>query len=250
MLRAAKSNGVQLDIVEVWHEPIPDIRLYHGLIVLGGSPNVDQEEQYPFLKAEKEIIRRAIYDDMPYLGFCLGHHLLGQILGATVGANFRKSVGFVQCEVTRNGCPHPIFRSIPRSFFAFKWHSQAVLPPLPKNLQILATSKDCEVEAISLEGRPHIIGLQFDNHAASAPDVKEWLNSDAEWLSRSSNVNSEAILNDAMKMENMLGTQFEIMFSNYIKLASQAFLFEPYQHGFKIFRNPLLSGEQSLTQKR
>jgi GMP synthase (glutamine-hydrolysing) len=219
LLRAATSHGVHLDIVEVWHEPIPEICVYHGLIVLGGSPHVDQEGRYPFLKAEKAIIRRAVYDDMPYLGFCLGHQILAQILGATVGANFRKSVGFVQCEVTKNGCLHPIFQGIPRSFFAFKWHSQAVLPPLPKHLQVLATSKDCQVEAISLEGRPHIIGLQFDNHAASASDVKEWVDGDGEWLSRSPKANSGSILNDAMKMEGVMGAQFDIMFSNYLKFA-------------------------------
>jgi GMP synthase-like glutamine amidotransferase len=54
LLRSARKNHVQLDILEIWHQPIRDIRSYHGLIVLGGSPNVDQEEEYPFLKAEKE----------------------------------------------------------------------------------------------------------------------------------------------------------------------------------------------------
>jgi GMP synthase (glutamine-hydrolysing) len=219
LLRAATSNAVHLDIVEVWHEPIPDIRLYRGLIVLGGSPNIDQEGQYPFLKAEKAIIRRAVYEDMPYLGFCLGHQLLAQILGATVGANFCKSVGFVQCEVTKNGCSHPIFQGLPRSFLAFKWHSRAVLPPLPKHLHTLATSKDCQVEAISFEGKSHIIGLQFDNHAASPSDVKEWVHGDGEWLSRSPRVNPGSILNDAMKMKGTMGAQFDIMFRNYLKLA-------------------------------
>ena len=88
LLRAAKNWRVRLDIVELWHEPIPDIAPYKGIIVLGGTPNVDQEEQYPFLRAEKENIRLALEKDKAYLGFCLGHQLLADALGAHVGRIF------------------------------------------------------------------------------------------------------------------------------------------------------------------
>jgi GMP synthase-like glutamine amidotransferase len=218
LLRSAKKHHVQLDILEIWHQPIPDIRTYHGLIVLGGSPNVNQVERYPFLKAEKEVIRRAVYNDMPYLGFCLGHQLLAEAVGARVGPNFCRSVGFIQGQVTKNGCLHPIFRGIPKSFIIFKWHSQVVLPPLPKHVQVLATSADCEIEAISMQEKPHLIGLQFDNHAAAPSDVKEWVESDQEWLSQATGADPVAILKDAEKLENILGEQFEILFNNFIKL--------------------------------
>jgi hypothetical protein len=57
LIRLAGKLRVELDIVEVWHQPIPDISSYDGLIVLGGGPNVDQEEDYPFLNAGEEAIR-------------------------------------------------------------------------------------------------------------------------------------------------------------------------------------------------
>ncbi len=80
LIRSAEKLRVGLDIVEVRHQPIPDISSYDGLIVLGGGLNVDQEEDYPFLKSEKEAIRRSLEADMPYLGFCLGHQLLADAL--------------------------------------------------------------------------------------------------------------------------------------------------------------------------
>jgi hypothetical protein len=43
LIRLAGKFGMNLHIVEVWHQTIPDISLYNGLIVLGGSPNVDQK---------------------------------------------------------------------------------------------------------------------------------------------------------------------------------------------------------------
>jgi GMP synthase (glutamine-hydrolysing) len=220
LLRSAKKYHTQLDIIEVWHRPIPEIRSYHGLIVLGGSPNVDQVKKYLFLEAEKNVIRRAVYNDMPYLGFCLGHQLLAEALGARVGSNSCRSVGFIQGKIMKNGCMHPILRGIPKSFPLFKWHSQAVLPPIPKHVQVLATSSDCLVEAISIQGKPHLIGLQFDNHAAAPSDIRDWMESDQEWLLHVPGVNLMNILNDAKRLENIIFEQFDILFNNFIKLIS------------------------------
>lgn len=220
LVRSAKKLRVGLDIVEVWHKPIPDISSYDGLIVLGGGPNVDQEKEYPFLNAEKEAIHRSFEADMPYLGFCLGHQLLADVLGADVGANFCRSIGFIQGQVTHEGYIHPVFQGIPKDLALFKWHGQAVLPPVPEHIKVLVTSSDCEVEAISVDGKPYILGLQFDNHAASAVDAEKWLEGDREWLSRLPGVDAEAILKDAQTHEALMGKQFEVFFNNYVRLIS------------------------------
>lgn len=220
LVRSVQKCGVLFHAVEVWHQPIPGLSSYDGLIVLGGRPNVDQEKEYPFLKAEKAVIRRAIEADMPYLGFCLGHQLLADALRARIGPNFRRSVGFIEGHLTKDGRKHAMFGGMPRSFPLFKWHGQAVLPPLPKEIQVLVTSADCEVEAISVEGRPHIVGLQFDNHAAAISDVRDWVEGDEKWLSQPPSVDMSALVKDAEKYEASIGEQFEFMFSNYIKLIS------------------------------
>jgi len=157
---------------------------------------------------------------MPYLGFCLGHQLLAEALGARVGPNFCRSVGFIQGQITKNGYMHPILRGIPQPFTMFKWHSQAVLPPLPKHMQVLATSADCMVEAISIQGKPHLIGLQCDNHAAAPSDISDWVENDQEWLLQVSGVNPMKILNDAERLKNTTVKQFDILFTNFIKLIS------------------------------
>ena len=219
LVRSAMAHGIRLDIVELWQQPIPDISPYYGLIVLGGSMNVDQDKQYPFLKAEKETIHRVIEKDMPYLGFCLGHQLLAEALGCSVRPNHCISVGLIQGKVTHQGRVHALFKDMPTTFTLFKWHSQAVIPPLPKQVNPLVTSKDCQIEAISVEGRPHFIGLQFDNHAAASLNVRQWINSDLAWLARASHLNGSVLLSAVQRLEGILGSQFEIMFSNYLKLA-------------------------------
>lgn len=218
LIRAAQKLGVQLDVIDVWRETIPDMSPYDALIVLGGEPNVDQETVYPFLKSEKVAIRRSIDEDRPYLGFCLGHQLLADALGAKVGDNFCRSVGFIQGKVTKEGALHPLFQNLPRTFPLFKWHTQAILTPLPKHIEVLVTSSECLVEAISVTDRPHVVGLQFDNHAASSANVAEWIAEDSAWLSRSPRVNPARVFQDAVNLEKSVGEQFEVLFSNFVEM--------------------------------
>jgi len=218
LLRSAKSQDVHLDVIEVWHQAIPDLTSYDGLIVLGGGPNVDQEEEYPFLRGEKKAIREVLESDKAYLGFCLGHQLLAHVLGLEVGPNSCRSVGFIEGHLTRYGRQHPLFQNLPNTMPLLKWHGQAVLSPVPKHIQILVTSLECEIEAISLKGSPHVVGLQFDNHAGSIEDVTTWIEGDRSWLSSPPEVDTSAMLADAVKYETHVGEQFELVFDNYLKL--------------------------------
>ena len=216
--RSAESRHLQLDVIEVWHQAIPDLQPYDGLIVLGGSPNVDQEEKYPFLRAEKAALREVLETDKAYLGFCLGHQLLAHVLGLKVGPNACRSVGFIEGHLTRYGREHPLFQNLPITMPLFKWHAQAVLPPVPKNIEILVTSLECEVEAISLKGSPHVVGLQFDNHAGSIKDVTSWIEGDRSWLSSPPEVDTSRLLTDAVSYETHVGEQFELVFDNYLQM--------------------------------
>lgn len=216
----AQKLKVILKVVKVWKDSFPSLDAYDGLLVLGGGPNVDQEDQYPFLVEEKRFIRQAIIEDIPYLGFCLGHQLLADALGAKVGPNICPSIGFLQGHLTHNGREHPAFRHLPKAQHLFKWHAQSVLQPVPKNVTVLMTSEECQVEALSIADRPHIMGVQFDNHAASINDVATWLNKDQKWLSSLSGleVSSAAILASARKYEKVIADEFETFFSNFVGL--------------------------------
>ena len=119
LVRAAEIQKLHLDVIEVWHQTIPDLATYDGLIVLGGSPNVDQEDKYPFLKAEKAAIREVLEADKPYLGSCLGHQLLADVLGLRVGPNSCRSVGFIEGHLTRHGRDHPLFQNLPSTMPLF-----------------------------------------------------------------------------------------------------------------------------------
>lgn len=220
LVDAASKCEVKLKVCKVWQQPIPEISAYDGLLLLGGGPNIDQEKQYPFLKAEKEVIRKAIAEDLPCLGICLGHQLLADAFGARVAGNFCSSVGFVNGYLTHEGREHPVFAGLPKKLSLFKWHGQSVQEPLPNTLAVLATSADCQVEAISVRDRPHILGIQFDNHAADPQDVAKWLSKDSKWLASLPDVDPDpaAILSDAKRLSESIASEFEQFFRNYIEL--------------------------------
>ena len=217
---AARKNDVELDVVRTWQEKIPELDPYDCLLVLGGGPNIDQEEEFPFLVAEKKAIKQSLADNRPYLGFCLGHQLLAEALGAQVGKNHKSSIGFVTGYLTHSGHKHPAFAGLPDCFPMFKWHAQAVKEPLPGHLRILTTSIDCQIEALSVIDRPHILGLQFDNHSATRPEVECWLDSDEKWLAslQDQAINRQKILRRAEQNSSQIKCEFEMFFTNFLKL--------------------------------
>ncbi len=220
LLDSANEHHTALKVVKVWKQPIPDLSHYDGLLVLGGGPNIDQERQYPFLVHEKRAIRQAIAEKRPYLGFCLGHQLLAEALGAEVGPNFRASVGFVTGHQTHDGREHPAFAGLPAKMKLFKWHSQAVKEPLPRHVTILATSADSVVEAISLDNYPNIVGVQYDNHAAAPEDVRRWLVRDKKWLTALPDikVDPEEVLAASQKYQAEVTEQFARFFANFLAM--------------------------------
>ena len=82
----------------------------------------------------------------------------------------------------------------------------------------MITSAACQVEALSVEGRPYIVGLQFDNQSATVADVRVWLEADEAWVSQPPGVDTSAILKNAAEQEVAMGEQFETMFGNFLSL--------------------------------
>jgi GMP synthase (glutamine-hydrolysing) len=217
LLTALLAGGVDFQVAEAWQEPLPALDRFGGMIVLGGSPNVDEEEEFPYLITLKARIREVIAAGKAYLGFCLGHQLLAHVLGCRVGPLPQKSVGFITGELTPAGVAHPIFQGLPAQLHLFKWHGQGVLPPLPAGLSLLARSAAAPVEALGLADNPRVVGLQFDNHAA-AIDVANWLKHDREWALTGSGADPEAMVATAVAQEAAMGREFRRFMENFLQL--------------------------------
>lgn len=214
LIAAAGLCSVELCVFEAWKNSFPDPDHFAGIIILGGGPNVDEVDNYPFLRMEKSWLQEVIRLDKPCLGICLGHQLLAEALGATIGQNFCNSVGVVSGLRTLHGKRHPLFAPCSVSMPLFKWHGQSVQTPVPHHFDILMTSKECQVEAFSIKGRPHLVGVQFDNHASHVDDVKNWCREDRGWLD-SINFAPEPVVEAVEQRQHLLATDFMQLFSSF-----------------------------------
>ena len=132
--------------------------LNHGdkLLVLGGSMNTDEEGLYPWMTAEKELIRKAAESGTPYLGICLGAQLFCEAIGGRVQRMQEWEIGWWPVtEVAGTQVP------------AFHWHRYECV--VPAGAEVLASSVTCPVQVYSRG--PKQLCFQFH------PEVDlDWIN--------------------------------------------------------------------------
>ena len=76
------ADGVNLTTIELDEgEKIPnDLTEFDGMFCMGGPMDTYMEQEYPWLIEEKKAIKEFVVNlKKPYLGFCLGCQLLGEI---------------------------------------------------------------------------------------------------------------------------------------------------------------------------
>ncbi len=167
-----KEDGHSYDAVELdAGETLPSIDGYDALWVLGGPMDVWQEEAHPWLREEKSYIREAVEGKgVPYLGLCLGHQLLAEALGGSVGSSDTPEIGVMDVQLTEEGASGVFLDGIDERFPCLQWHS-AEIKQMPAGATCLATSPACAVQAMKWGTRAH--SLQF-HVEVEADTVANW----------------------------------------------------------------------------
>jgi GMP synthase-like glutamine amidotransferase len=167
-----RRDGLIWDTVELDRgDQIPPLESYAFMLVMGGPQDVWQEDQHPWLAAEKAAIRRFVVEmRRPYLGICLGHQLLAEAIGGRVGVSLLPEVGVMTVEKTASGQTQGILQGLEDRFTVLQWHA-AEVQALPPDTRILAQSENCRVQAFQY--RDHAVGLQFHIEITDRT-VAEW----------------------------------------------------------------------------
>ncbi len=142
---------------------------YDAFFVFGGSLQVDQEDRYPWLRPEGELLREVLERGAPAFGVCLGGQLLAKVAGAGVGPAPREEIGWHEVELTEEAAEDPLFRDLPKRFVALQWHSYAF--DLPPGAVALATNPVC-LQGYRLGDRAW--GVQF-HPEVDVPILEGWL---------------------------------------------------------------------------
>jgi GMP synthase-like glutamine amidotransferase len=156
-----KKSQAQISYTHFFENPqLPAPDGFDLIIIMGGSMSVNDEQEFPWLKAEKQFIRDAIDCNISMLGVCLGAQLIASALGARVYRNPDKEIGWfpVRRVPAANGC-----FSLPAECLAFHWHGETF--DLPEGAIRLAESDACRNQAFQF--KRNVIGLQF--HLETTP---------------------------------------------------------------------------------
>ena len=170
--RFLEEDGHSWDTVELDEgDQLPSLDGYDALWVLGGPMDVWQEGEHPWLIEEKAFIQEAVEQrGMSYLGLCLGHQLLAEALGGSVGPAGTPEIGVMDVQMTEMGATGIFMDDLPDLFPCLQWHS-AEVTKLPQGAEVLATSPDCAVQAMAWG--PRAYSVQF--HVEIEPDtVANW----------------------------------------------------------------------------
>ena len=103
-------------------------------------------------------ILKSLHKDLPFLGVCLGHQIIGQVFGSKI----------VQAKSLVHGKTSKIFskkigvlKNLPKIFEATRYHSLIIdKKTLPKNLTITAETKDGIIMGVK-HNNYNIHGVQF-----------------------------------------------------------------------------------------
>lgn len=171
-----RERGHRLRYVNFEREPEarPEVDRYDGLIVLGGPMNVADHGQRTHLRTEMQLIERALKQDKPILGICLGAQLLAHVLGAAVRPHHQAEIGWYRLASTPAGRSDPILHPVGESAPVFQWHSHAF--DIPLCATHLASTASCENQAFRHGDKAY--GFQFHLEADAAL-VQRWLSSPA-----------------------------------------------------------------------
>ena len=133
-----------------------------------GGP-MSANDNLPGLKEELVVIEKALREDVPVLGICLGAQLIARALGARVFRNPELEIGWEQVWLTEAGKKDAVMRGIESPETFFHWHGETF--DLPEEAEWLAYSEKCRHQAYRY-GRK-VYGLQF-HPEVTAEMIEDW----------------------------------------------------------------------------
>lgn len=136
-------------------DPLPEPEAFDWLIVMGGPMGTCDEAEYPWLKAEKLAIRKAVDAGRVVIGICLGAQLIAESLGARVFPNAHREIGWFPVKTTP--AARELFEDLPEEMEVFHWHGDTF--DLPGGATHLAESAGCRNQAFAVGKR--VFGFQF-----------------------------------------------------------------------------------------
>ena len=168
-------DNINLTTVELDEgEKIPnDLSKFDAMFCMGGPMDTWMEKDYSWLIEEKKKIKEFVVGlKKPYLGFCLGCQLLGEVVGGNVIKSKYPEIGMLNINFSQNKKSDLLFSEFPEKITSLQWHSYEVQNlENNKNITLLASSPETKYQIFKYQ--EHAYGIQFHIEVKDTT-VGEW----------------------------------------------------------------------------
>ncbi len=192
-------QNVPFEYARLWEgDPVSMGDATH-LVFLGGPMSVNDESELPWLKGEKELIRRAVKTRVPVLGLCLGAQLIASAHGATV-YRFVNETGW--CPVHTTPDSTGVFASFPNTFHVFQMHGETFHLPVGGRLQ-------CSGDNVPHQGfrLGSALGLQFHLEMTDVL-IRDWIKGERKFLKERIGRDTERYLATSNRLCRQVAVEF------------------------------------------
>ena len=202
-------------------EKIPkDLSKFNAMFCMGGPMDTWMKKDYPWLVDEKKKIKEFVIDlEKPFLGFCLGCQLLGEVIGGNVIKSSSPEIGILDINLVEDKKSDNLFSEFPKTIKALQWHSYEVTD-LEKNNNVTIIGSSTSTKYQIFKYKNHAYGIQFhieikDNTVGDWGCVSEYKNALEENLGKGALNKFEIIAADNMKDMN---SNASILYKNFCKI--------------------------------
>ena len=204
-----KEGGHSISVTRLFSDdPLPDISAFDWLIVMGGPMGIKDEDEYSWLRTEKEFIKKTIQTGKVVLGICLGAQLIAEVLGARVYKNKYREIGWFDINLNPDLNQTLLKGIFPEKCEVFHWHGDTF--EIPDKAIPICSSEATPNQGFIFEER--VIALQFHLETTSA-SARALIENCQNELDGSKYVQSEyEIISDVPKFNSI-----NILMSNVIK---------------------------------
>jgi len=161
---------IELDEGEI----IPkDLSKFDAMFCMGGPMDTWMVREYPWLVDEKKAIYEFVINlKKPYLGFCLGCQLLGEVVGGKVERSKSPEIGMLDINFSESKKKDLLFSKFPETITSLQWHSYEV-QDLEKNNDITLIASSPETKYQIFKYKNYAYGIQFHIEVKKTT-VGEW----------------------------------------------------------------------------
>ena len=198
----AKKRDLKIEVVRLdKKDALPQTKKGDLILIMGGPMGVKDigSDRYPWLKLERDFIKKELENKRPMIGVCLGAQLLANAAGGNVeilkyGSPLKEFPEIGWSEIFIDKSNKDLKKLFEKPFHVLHWHGDRIL--LPKKAVLIASSARCKEQFFKIDDFAY--GLQFHIECTVAI-INKWLKEDREFILKGLGTNGQEILREENK---------------------------------------------------